>query len=355
MMNKKWIVAALLISVLPALACSFSFDLAGETPVPPIATPQVPTDEVPPQPTPTATLPALAGPSFSNIFFAAGVTDAGEPVDVAVDFPPETTIVYAFASYEGMTDLAECDSVWYLDGQEIWRDAFQWGVGESGQTAIAHVEGEGGLPSGGYDWELYVEGDLAVSGSFTVQGAVAALLEDDFSDPGSGWEVGDYDTGSVGYQDGIYFVTSLGGGDMMWGVASRSFDNLVIEVDATQVSAPANDNNAYGVMCRLQLNDDGYLMRISGDGFYSLYKIVAGEFEALVDWAESDAIRQGNATNRIVATCDGSDLVLSVNGEVLVKVFDSTFPVGDIALTATSFEEGESTEIHFDNLLVSAP
>jgi len=254
-----------------------------------------------------------------------------------------------------MTDLAECDSVWYLDGQEIWRDAFQWGVGESGETAIAHIEGEGGLPSGSYDWELYVEGDLAVSGSFTVQGAVAALLEDDFSDPGSGWEVGDYDTGSVGYKDGIYFVTSLGGGDMMWGVASRSFDNLVIEVDATQVSAPANDNNAYGVMCRVQPNDDGYLLHISGDGYYSIYRVVGGNSEALLDWAKSDLILQGNATNQILAVCDGPDLALFINGELLGEANDSTFSEGDIALTATSFEEGEPTEIHFDNLVVYAP
>lgn len=354
MINKKWIVAALLILVLPALACSFSFDLAGETPVPPTATPQVPT-EVPPQPTPTATLPAPAGPSFSNLFFAAGVTDAGEPVGVAVDFPPETTIVYAFASYEGTTDLAPCDSVWYLDGQEIWRDAFQWGVGESGQTAIAHIEGEDGLPSGGYDWELYVEGELALRGSFSVEAAATVLFGDDFSDPSSGWEVGEYDTGSVGYSDGIYFVTSLGGSDTMWGLASRSFDDVVIEVYATQVSAPSNDNNGYGVMCRVQPNDDGYLLHISGDGFHSIHKVLDGNLETLVDWSNSDVILEGNATNQILAVCDGPDLALFINGELLGEANDSTFSEGDIALTATSFEEGEPTEIHFDDLVVYAP
>jgi len=76
------------------------------------------------------------------------------------------------------------------------------------------------------------------------------LFRDDFSDSGSGWEVGDYEGGSVGYKDGVYFVTSLGNGSTMWGTANRSFDDLIIEVDATQVSAGPDNNNDYGVVCR---------------------------------------------------------------------------------------------------------
>jgi len=352
MINKKWIVALAAVLVLPALACSFSMDLVGETPVPSPVPPTVAPTKVPTQPTPT-TLPA--GPSFSNLFFAAGVTGAGEPIDVASDFPAGTALIYAFASYEGMTDLAQCESVWYLDDQEIWRDAFQWGVGESGQTAIAHIEGEDGLPSGSYDWELYVEGELAMRGSFSVQAAATVLFGDDFSDQGSGWEVGDYDQGSVGYREGIYVATSLGDGDMMWGLANRSFDNLIIEVDATQVLAGPDDDNAYGVMCRVQPNDDGYLLQISGDGFYSIHKLLDRNLETLVDWSESDVILQGNATNHLEVVCNGSQLALHANGELLAEANDSTFSEGDIALTANSFEEGEPTEIHFDNLVVYAP
>ncbi|MBE9508164.1 MAG: protein kinase, partial [Chloroflexi bacterium] len=78
------------------------------------------------------------------------------------------------------------------------------------------------------------------------------LFQDDFSDQDSGWEVGDYDTGSVGYKSSAYFVTSAGDDNTMWGVANRSFDDLFIEVDTTQISSPANNNNDYGVVCREQ-------------------------------------------------------------------------------------------------------
>ncbi len=182
-----------------------------------------------------------------------------------------------------------------------------------------------------------------------------ALFQDNFSDPGSGWEVGDYDGGSVAYKDGVYSATSLGDGNTMWGVANRSFDDLIIEVDATQVSAGSDNNNDYGVVCREQGDGDGYYMLISGDGYYAILVKAGGrDFETLVDWMESDAIRQGNATNHIQAVCDGSSLALFVNGQRLATAEDSTFTEGDIALTATSYED-EPTEIHFDNLMVLKP
>ncbi|MEE9617491.1 MAG: hypothetical protein V3T90_10880 [Anaerolineae bacterium] len=181
------------------------------------------------------------------------------------------------------------------------------------------------------------------------------LFQDDFSDPDSGWEVGDYDTGSVGYKSGAYFVTSAGDGNTMWGVANRSFDDLFIEVDTTQISSPASNNNDYGVVCREQGDGAGYYMLISGDGYYAILVKAAGrDFEPLVDWTRSDIIRQGNATNHIRAVCDGSTLALFVNGQRLATAEDDTFSGGDIALTATSYED-EPTEIHFDNLVVRRP
>ncbi|OQY22658.1 MAG: hypothetical protein B6I35_05525 [Anaerolineaceae bacterium 4572_32.2] len=181
-----------------------------------------------------------------------------------------------------------------------------------------------------------------------------AIFQDDFGDEGSGWEVGDYDTGSVGYKNGVYFVTSEELEMVMWGVANRSFDNIVVEVDATQISAGETDDNAYGVVCREQGNGDGYYLRVSGDGYYSIAKAEGEEFEALVEWAESDVIRQGDATNHIRAICDGSTLTLFVNGQRLATAEDSTFASGDIALTATTYEEDPS-EVHFDDLVVNKP
>lgn len=180
------------------------------------------------------------------------------------------------------------------------------------------------------------------------------LFQDDFSNPKSGWEVGEYDAGKVGYGDGYYYVISYGDGNTMWGVANRSFSDVVIEVDATQVSGP--DNNDYGVICRTADSESGlgYYMLISGDGYYAIAKGTDTGFDWLVDFTESSAIRQGNATNHIRAVCKGSKLSLTVNGVLLAEAEDSEFTGGDIALTATSYEN-IPTEVHFDNLVVTAP
>jgi flagellar basal body rod protein FlgG len=185
-------------------------------------------------------------------------------------------------------------------------------------------------------------------------GPAGLLFEDDFSDPASGWEVGDYNEGKVGYADGYYYVISSSQNNVMWGVAHRSFGDVDIEVEATQFSAPDNNNNSYGVQCRLQSNNDGYHLLISGDGFYSIQMVSGGSFTRLVDWTGSDVINQGDATNEIQAICDGSRLALYCNGQLLAETNDSTFTQGDIALMAETLE-ADPTEIHFDNLKVYAP
>jgi len=188
----------------------------------------------------------------------------------------------------------------------------------------------------------------------TVAAQGRVLLEDDFSDPSSGWEVGDYDEGSVGYRDGYYFVTSAQENMRMWGVANRSFGDAVVEVETTQFSGPANNDNAYGVSCRSQSDDDAYNLVISGDGFYRIQKIVDGSFQDLVEWTSSDAILQGNATNNLRAVCDGPRLALYCNGQLLAETTDSTYTSGNIALMVVTYEP-EATEIHFDNLKVYEP
>ena len=181
------------------------------------------------------------------------------------------------------------------------------------------------------------------------------LFSDNFTNESSGWEIGDYSGGRVGYWNGAYYVTSLGDGQTMWGMANRGFDDVAIKVRSQQVSAPSNDNNDYGVMCRADGDGAGYFFLISGDGYFAILRGDADDqFDHLIDWTSSNAINQGNSANDIHATCEGNNLSLSVNGELLASVKDSRYKSGDIALTATSYETS-STEVHFDDIEVARP
>ncbi len=184
--------------------------------------------------------------------------------------------------------------------------------------------------------------------------AQKVYFEDDFSSSLSGWEIGEYESGGVGYNGGHYVVTADGLGETMWGIANQSLSDLVIEVDAQQVSAGPENDNDYGVACRIQPNGDGYYLLISGDGYYAIFVATEDGFIPLVDFTASDVIRTGNAVNHIKAVCDGPHLELFVNGRRLASASDNTFTNGDIALTATSYEDAR-TEIYFDDLIAYQP
>jgi hypothetical protein len=177
-------------------------------------------------------------------------------------------------------------------------------------------------------------------------------LSDGFSDDNSGWEIGSFDGGEIGYTQGKYIVSSIGSGSTMWGSAGRSFEDVIIDVDTEQISAPSNNNNDYGIICRLQRDGGGYYGLISGDGFYAILRESGGDsYEILVDWKDSNHIRQGNSQNQLGLSCMGSKISLFVNGQLLAETSDNMYDSGDIGFTATSYEQ-EGTEVHFDNVTV---
>lgn len=181
------------------------------------------------------------------------------------------------------------------------------------------------------------------------------LYQDQFESDEPAWETGEFVEGIVTYGNGVYAVTSYGGGNMMWGrLVGETFDNVDAQVLATPALIPANQNNSYGIGCRIQPNNDGYYLRISSDGYYAITKIADGVPIQLIDWAASPVIRKGAEANTLRAVCDGDRLEWYANGHQLAAVQDSAFQSGDIVLTATSFEL-EPTEIYFDNFIAWEP
>ncbi|MGD0879490.1 MAG: hypothetical protein ABSA01_15270 [Anaerolineales bacterium] len=185
--------------------------------------------------------------------------------------------------------------------------------------------------------------------------------QEDFSNPGTGWDVYSNDNSSAGYENGYYFVTAKKAKINYYGEAYLFFDDTILDVDATPVSGPANNNFSSSVFCRLQSNGDGYLFEISGDGYFAVGTYTGGgkTYASLLsgdEWQRSNAIKTAMATNHINVTCAGNQLKLEVNGEVLFGGQDSTFTEGDIALGATTYDSNNApAEVHFDNLAVSAP
>ncbi|HKJ28416.1 MAG TPA: hypothetical protein VJ965_12310 [Anaerolineales bacterium] len=179
------------------------------------------------------------------------------------------------------------------------------------------------------------------------------LFEDNFDDPGSGWEVSTQG-GVKDYYKGTYHIRIDEKNIFSWSVAQQSLGDVQIEVDLAYTgSAPSAE---MGIICRMQNSHDFYMFTIRSDGYYAVFKMYQGNeyFLSADGYQFSDAIQTGVSTNHLTVLCAGERLVLSANGVMLTAVEDSSYAVGDVGVVAGAFNEPD-VNVFFDNFSVSQP
>jgi hypothetical protein len=180
------------------------------------------------------------------------------------------------------------------------------------------------------------------------------LFQDDFSDASSGWDRVDLPDGITDYSDGVYRIFVNTENTDYWANPGLSFEDTIIEVEATKVGGP--DDNDFGLICRHQNTENFYMFLVSSDGFFGILRVIDGEQELLgmdeMDYSES--IHTGNVMNVIRADCIGSSLTLYANNSQLISVEDTSLEAGDVGLLAGTFDT-LGTDIHFDNFVVRKP
>ena len=186
--------------------------------------------------------------------------------------------------------------------------------------------------------------------------AGAVLDEYDFEDSDD-WPSFNEDSGlDMGIEDGAYHVhvpASLSG-EYIWTTGTAAKD-VIINVRATLLDGP--ESSVYGVMCRVDDTEKGtgYFLSIAGDGYYTIERVSYrnGEFDVteLVEWAQSEAINQGYASNDITAVCAGNYLALYANGELLAEARDRRF-TGDVYALEVGLSEEADLDVTFDDLTI---
>lgn len=185
-----------------------------------------------------------------------------------------------------------------------------------------------------------------------------ALFEDDFSgEQNCGWLEYNRSGAVAAIQDGSLSISTSSPGEIWWTNPGRQFDDVIINVATKQIGGP--DDNAYGVICRYEDEENFYLFLISGDGYYAIGKYQSGEDRVTYltedgQFAQSEQINQGATTNQLQVSCIGNELSLSVNGYPLLTVTDSEFAAGDIGLAVSALQQG-TVEVEFDNLRLTSP
>lgn len=181
------------------------------------------------------------------------------------------------------------------------------------------------------------------------------LFSDDFSANPNGWGTMDRSGGEIGFEYGGLVIKVALTDFMFWTVNGEDYTDTRIDVDAVLVDGPTDDN--FGVICRYQDDDNYYGFLVSHDGYFGIFKLLAGEVIMASengDLQYSEAVRQGGVVNHITAICQDKKLKLSVNEVVLAEIEDDSFSNGKVGLIAGAYAN-PGVKVLFDNLQVTQP
>ena len=175
----------------------------------------------------------------------------------------------------------------------------------------------------------------------------ALLYSDDFSNSSSGWDTWENANSKVGYVSGKFVIEVFKVDSFFWANPGKDFSDFVLEVDSTKQAGP--DDNGFGVIFRYVDKNNFYRFDISSDGYYDFGYYENDTWTSIIDWTETAAIKQGDATNTITILCKGSKLTFYINGTKITDVTDATLSSGDIGVWAGAVSEA-GVKIAFDRL-----
>jgi hypothetical protein len=105
---------------------------------------------------------------FGPVTFGGDVDSNDIVQDLASEFPQSATIVYAQLAFENMRPESRWMTRWVLDGEEYLSRVYDnWIYAESG-TIWVSLYNFGGLTSGTYTLDVFVDGQLVTSGQVVV-------------------------------------------------------------------------------------------------------------------------------------------------------------------------------------------
>jgi S1-C subfamily serine protease len=175
------------------------------------------------------------------------------------------------------------------------------------------------------------------------------IFSDDFSSGSSGWDTGSNSEGSVRYQAGQLVIWVFSTYYIIWtNYSNETFADIQITVD-TEVLQESGYGE-YGIICDYQDGNNFYILSISEDGYFTIYKFVDGDEVDIIGWTPTDLIDL-EAPATITATCANGKLSLAYNDILLAEAQDASFGSGLIGLIASTYDVADMT-VAFDNLVV---
>lgn len=178
------------------------------------------------------------------------------------------------------------------------------------------------------------------------------LLNENFSNVNSGWDVRTTDNGSVTeYSNNQYhMLVSAPNFDLWSNPNDFSVDqDVIVDVDVKLGSNPGESTAA--ILCNYNTNTDGdfIVAGIDGQGYAQIYEYVDKKITWL--YTSEFPIPLKPDVNHLTAHCIGSQVSLIVNRTLVGSVSSSVTKRGNVGLLAGTFEKG-TADFLFDNFTV---
>jgi S1-C subfamily serine protease len=170
------------------------------------------------------------------------------------------------------------------------------------------------------------------------QAAGEMVIADDFSEPTSGWVEDSTTDWALYYESGRYFFEINPVQFYLNSYLQVDYANVSVSVDVN-IEQAAHDADI-GIICRYVDSNNYYALEVSEDGYYSIWKRVGGEVTYLINWTSSGLVPTDSSPFTLNAACDGAQLSVGINGELLGQATDTDFTSGYVGLTAGTWENG---------------
>jgi hypothetical protein len=193
---------------------------------------------------------------------------------------------------------------------------------------------------------------LAIASSWPV------AFGDTFDSNANDWPAGDYSderlTGSREIIDGKYHWEAAAlDGVIWWSIPDvASVSDFYLTVNAQRVSGVTDGQ--YGVIFRRADRDNYALFKIEDSQYYKFSVRYQGEWETVIDWTESSAIRPVGV-NRLAVVGEGSHFTFYINDEYVGEIDEDRLPEGTIGLAIELLDDKDAAVFEFDDLEMRAP
>jgi serine/threonine-protein kinase len=175
------------------------------------------------------------------------------------------------------------------------------------------------------------------------------VYEEDFASPGPEWEVNIGENAEFRIAQGAYSIRVTKTNWLAWNTVGLDLTDFEVAFEV-RLAEGVTDNDA-GMLFRYQDRDNYYELDISGENSFRVGKQVSGDWQQLLDWTKSSAIRPLGAVNRVRLIAEGDQFRIVINDELVGRFSDSSFASGDLAPVVTAYDEPPARAV-FDNIRV---